>query len=175
MGRRVHWTKKACKENLQVLKVVLELTVNSAAVFFFLERLALVEGVLTASKIDVQFGTAILVDEKECGDDGEAGALGALLEAMDLTAIEEEFAVTAGGVVVVGAVEVLGDIHVLDPNFTANDGTISIHQTGLTKADALDFGASEDESCGVFLHQVIVKLGLAVLDVDGLLFFFCHS
>ena len=157
------------------LIVVLELSVDGAAVFFFLERLALVVAVFASGQVDVELGPSVLVDEEQGGDDGESGILERLLQAVNLAAVEQQLAVAAGGVVVVGAVEVLGDVHVLHPNLAAKDGAVGVHEAGLAQADALDFRARQHHSCRVFLHQEVLELRFTVLNIDGFLLFFCHS
>ncbi len=157
-----------------MLVVVLELAVYVAAVLFLLEGLALVVVVLASCQMYVEFRAPVLVDEEQRGHYGEAGTLGGLLQAVDLAAVEEQLAVAARSVVVVGAVEILRDVHVLNPHLAADDDAVGVHEAGLAQTDALDLRAGKDEACGVFVHQVVVELRFAVLDVDGFLFLFCH-
>ena len=115
--------------------------------------------------MDVEFGKSFLINKQESWHDAEARRFDCLLYLANLFAIEQEFAVAPFHMVVVGALLVLRDIHVLDPHLALNHIAVSIHQTRFTFADALNLGASQDEPCRVFIHEQVVELGSLVLDV----------
>ena len=152
-----------------------ELSVDGLAVFFLLEGFALVVAVLASCEIDVEFSASVFVDEEQGGDDSGPWALGGVLQAGDFPAVQQKLAVASCGVIIIGAVEILGDVHVLHPDFTTKDDTIGIDETGLAETDAFDFRSGKDKACCVFINQVVVEFGLAILDVDGSLLFFGHE
>ena len=73
--------------------IVLHHPVDGPFVLLLLYRLALVVFLLTTGQGDVHLGAAMLVDEHEERDDGEAGVLDLLLELAYLAFREEQFAV----------------------------------------------------------------------------------
>ena len=154
---------------------MLELAVDGATVFFLFQGLTLVEAVLASCEVDVEFGTPVLVNKQKSGDDGETRTFDGLLQATYLSAIQEELTVAPGSMVVIRSIEVRRDIHVLDPYFAMENDAISVHQTGLAEADALDFRPCQYQPGRVFAHQIIIELRFAVLDIDGFLFLFCHN
>ena len=83
-----------------------------------------------------------------------------------LLAGEQQFAVAVSSVVVIRAVAVLGDVHVLDPYLPVDDHTIGISQATLALANRLNLGASEHNAGREGLDDLVIKRGLAVLDID---------
>ena len=145
---------------------MLEHAVDGALVLAFLDRLTLVVLALASGNGDNQFGQATLVNEQAQGNDGKTGLHGFLGNTADFLAVEQQFAVAVGGVVVIGTVTVLGNIHILDPNLAIDDHAIGIGQAALALTDGLDFGAREHNARSERLDNLIVERRLAVLDVD---------
>lgn len=68
--------------------------------------------------------------------------------------------------VVVGAVEILGDVHTLDPDLAVLHEAISVGQRCAAFADRLDLGAREHESGGESVADLIIEMGAFVFDID---------
>ena len=145
---------------------MLEHAVDGALVLAFLDGLALVELALASCRSNDQFGQTTFVDEETQRDNGDTRLLGVAGDATYFLAVEQQLAVAMCGVVVVGTVTVLGNIHVLDPNLTIDDHAIGIGQAALALTDGLDFGAREHNARSERLDNLIVERCLAVLDVD---------
>ena len=145
--------------------VLLELAVDATAVFLLFKSLTLVVLLLASGNVDVELGTTILVNEKEDWHDAEAGGLDRRLHLAYLLAVEQELAVATLHVVVVGALLVLGNIHVLYPYFATDDVAIGINEARFSLADALYLRTSQDNACGIFVQEQVVKLCPLVLDV----------
>ena len=147
---------------------VLEHAVDAALVLTLLDGLALVVLALASRRGDDQFGKASLVDEQAQGHDGDTRLLSVTGDAADFLAVQQQFAVTVGRVVVVGAVAIFGDVHVLDPDFAVDDHTIGIGQAALALTDGFDFGTRQHDTRSERLDNLIVERRLAVLDIDGI-------
>ena len=83
-----------------------------------------------------------------------------------LLAVEQKFAVASGGVIVVSAVEILGDIHVFHPDLTVVHIAESIGQRGFALADRLDFRSGQHKASGESVTYGIVEGGTSVLYVN---------
>ena len=150
-------------------ELLLEHAVDGALVFAFLDGLALVELALTAGRGNDELGQAALVDKEAQRDDGDTGLLGVAGDAANLLAVEQQLAIAVSRVVVVGAVGVFGDVHVLDPYLTIDNHAIGVGQAALALTDGLDFGTREDNTCCKGLDDLVIEGSLAVLDVDCIL------
>ena len=75
--------------------------VHLAAVLFLLQGLALVILLFASAESDVNLGAALVVNEQEGRDNGEARRLGVLKQMVYLTLIEKQLAVALSLVVVV--------------------------------------------------------------------------
>ena len=84
---------------------------------------------------------------------------------------EQQFAFATGSMIVVRAIEILGNVHVFHPQFSVGKITESIHQTGLSQTDGLDFSARQHDTGSVSVQKLIVKRGTFVFDVYGRLFY----
>lgn len=152
-----------------------ELAVDGASVFFLLQRFAFVKAVLASCQIDVKLSSSVLVYKQKGRDDGESGTLGGLLKSAYLTAIQEKFTVTAGCMVIISAIEVGRYVHVLNPYLAMEYDAVSVYQACLAEADAFDLRPCQYQTGSIFIHQIIIEFRFAVLDIDGLLFLFCHN
>ena len=152
-----------------VIVLVLEHSVDGTFVLAFLDGLALVKLALASGNGDDELGKAALVDEQAQGDDGKTGLHGVLGNAAYFLAVEQQLAVAMGGVVVVGAIAVLGNVHAFHPNLAVNDHAIGVGQAAFALTDGLDFGARQDDARSEGLDDLIVERRLAVLDVDRIM------
>ena len=67
--------------------------------------------------------------------------------------------------VVVRAESVGSDVHAFDPQFPADERTVSVHETRLALTDGLDFRAVELESCGVAVEDQVIERRPLVFDM----------
>lgn len=147
---------------------MLEHAVDGATVLAFLDGLALVVLAFASGCGDDQLGQSTLVDEEAQRHDGNSRLHAVSGDATDFLAVEQQFAVTVGRVVVVGAEAVFGDVHVLDPDLAVDDHAIGVGQATLALTDGLDLGTREDDTRREGLDDLIVERRLAVLDIDGI-------
>lgn len=155
---------------LSTTNLSLEHACHVSFVVFFLQGFAFVVLFFAFGQGDDEFGEAFVVDEEADGDDGEAGVARGTEELVQLFLGEEELAVAAGGVIVVGAVEVFSDVHVLDPQLAVGKVAEGVDQAGFALADGFYLGAGQDDAGGVGVQQFVVEGGAAVLYVNGGLF-----
>jgi len=158
--------------------LLLEHAVDCALVLAFLDTLALVKLLLTPRYGDYQFSKAAIVDEQTQGHNRETRLQVILSDATYFLAVEQQLAVTMGGVVIVGTVTVLGNIHVFNPHLAVDDHAIGIGQSALALTDGLDLGPGQDDTRSERLDNLIVKRRTAVLDIDVITINFiiaCHS
>ena len=148
---------------------MLEHAVDAALVLALLDGLALVVLALTSRKRDDQLGQTPLVDEQAQGHDSDTGLLGVTGDAMDFLTIKEQFAVAMGGVIIVRAVAVLGNIHILDPDLAIDDHAISIGQATLALTDGFNLGSRKHNAGCEGLNNLVVERRLAILDIDRIL------
>ena len=139
--------------------------IHLAAVFFGFECLSLVKLFLTFAEGEVHLGAPMLIEEHEQGDDGVTSLLGSTLKTCYLAPVEQEFAVALGLMVVIGAIEIGGDVHSLHPYLTIVDVAEGIHQTGFAETDRFYLGACEHDTCRVSLDEEILKRGFLIADV----------
>ena len=62
-------------------------------------------------------------------------SLPSFVEAVEFFAVQQQFAIASGGVVVVRAVEIFGYVHVLDPQLAVVHIAECIGQTGFAQSD----------------------------------------
>lgn len=154
---------------------LLEETRHGAFVLALTDALTLVELLLAAADADDKLGITALTYEQTQGYDRDTRLLLRLVQLTDFLAIKKQLALAALGVVVVGAVEELGDVHILHPDLAVVDITISVHKTGLAQADALYLRAGEHYAGRESVRDGIVKPCAAVFDVYFLKSHFCHN
>ena len=152
--------------NLSTPNLSFEHACHVSFVVFLAQGLAFVVLFLAFGQGNDKLGEAFVVDEEADGDDGEAGVARGAEQLVQLFLGEEELAVAAGGVVVVGAVEVFGDVHVLDPEFAVGKVAEGVDQAGFALADGFYLGAGQYDAGGVGVQQFVVEGGAAVLYVD---------
>ena len=121
---------------------------------------------LASCQGDVEFGQALLVDEEQHRDDGQAFLLDFGLEFAQFAFGEQQLAVAFGIVVVVGAFVVFSDVHAYHKQFISFIGAIGFSQAGFAVADRLDFSASKDNAGSERFHQEILMFGALVFDID---------
>ena len=150
--------------NLQC-SIVLHHPIHLTSVFFFFQRLTLVKLLLTLAERNVHLRTAFFVDEYQQRNDGLTRLLRGTGQTADFLLGQQEFPVTFHLMVIIRAIEIRTDTHALHPQFTVDDGAISIHQTGLTQTDALDLRTRQDDTRRVGLYEEVLKRGLLVFDL----------
>ena len=70
--------------------------------------------------------------------------------------------------VVVRALQIGRDVHVLHPEFSMNEIAIAIDQASFAHADGFDFRTRKDNTCGEDVDELVVERGSFVLYVDAL-------
>ena len=105
-------------------------------------------------------------------DYGVARHLVFLFELAYFLAVQQQLAVAAFGVVIVGAIEILGYIHVFDPHFAVVDVAERVDQRRLSESDALDFGAGQNDAGGEGVANGIIECSPAVFYIN---FFEFHN
>ena len=133
---------------------------------------ALVVFFLTAAKGDVEFGTSVVVDEQHERNDGVSGGERIVLQRTNFFLVEQEFTIPARGVIVVGTARILGDVHVLHPDFAIMDETKGIDQRGFAVTDAFDLCAGQYDARHKLVDHLVVEGGALILDAHALRFVF---
>ena len=105
----------------------------------------------------------VLVKEHQQGNYRVARLLRGTLQLAYLALCQQQLAVALHLVVVVCPVEVGTPAHAFHPQLSIDDGTIGIHQTGLSQTDALDLRTCQHDACREGLDEEVFKLGLLVL------------
>ena len=146
--------------------LLLEHAIDGALVLALLDGLTFVILPFTTTQSDNELGESPLIDKEAQGHDGYTRLLGVAGDATDLLAVKKQLAVAVSGMVVIGPVAVLSNVHVLDPDLTIDDHAIGIGQAAFALTDGLDFGAREHNARSERLDNLIVERRLAVLDVD---------
>ena len=141
-------------------------TIHFTAVLLFLQRLALVELLLTLAKGDVHLGTPVLVDEYQKRYNGVARLFGSRSQLGNFALRKQQFAVALQFMVIVGTIEIGRDIHALHPQFAIDNGAVGVDQRSLTQTDALDFCTRKDNAGSELLDKEILKRGLLVFYLD---------
>ncbi len=155
---------------------MLEHAIDGALVLALLDGLTLVILSFTTTQSDNELGESPLIDKQTQGHDGNTRLLGVACDATDFLAVKEQLAVAVCGMVVIGPVAVLSNVHVLDPDLTINDHAIGIGQATFALTDRLDFGTSEHDACGERLDNLVVERRLTVLDIDSIVVIAsCHK
>ena len=120
---------------------------------------------LTLSQGNHQLGQPGIVDEEPGGDDGESGILALGGKFAELLLGEQQFAVAAGVVVVVGAVEILGYVHAFYPELTVYECAVAVGQAGFAFTDGFYLCSGEHNAGCPGIKQLVVKRGALVLYV----------
>ena len=128
-----------------------------ALVVCFAEGLSLVVGVLALTERDFHLRESAVVDEEAQGDDGLARVLGEFRQFAQLLALEQQFAVTLRLVVGITAEAVLGDVHLLDPQFIAFELAVGVGEARLALADGLDFRPVEHDARGIAVENQVIE------------------
>jgi hypothetical protein len=68
--------------------------------------------------------------------------------------------------IVIRAIEILRNVHVLYPQFSTGKETESIYQTGLSLPDGLDFRSGQHNSGRVRIDKFIIERRPLVLDIN---------
>src|SRR6476661_3727083 len=130
-------------------------------VLAFAERVALVVLLLAGRDRDLHLRAAVLEVEGQRHDGATALArlVGDLLE---LGPVQEQLALAPRGVVVPRAVEVLGDVDVLEVELVAREHREAVDQGGAPHPQRLHLGAGQDDACLEGVVDEVVVAGLAV-------------
>ena len=147
-------------------KPCLQGAIHFAAVLFFLKCSPLVVLLFASAQADDYLGVPLFIDKHAQRHDAETGRTGFLLQGVYFLAVEQQFAVAPGGVVIVRAEIVFGDVGILHPQFAIVDVAKSIHQAGFSGTDAFYFGAGKDYARRVLVYHQEIVLCTFVLDVD---------
>ena len=151
-------------------------SLNEAIEFAFVIAIAnggaLVVFFSTATEGDVEFGTSVVVDEQHERNDGVSGGERIVLQRTDFFLVEQEFAIAARGVIVVGSARVFSDVHVFHPDFAIVDEAKGIDQRGFTVTDAFDLCAGQYDARYKLVDHLVVEGGALILDAHALRFVF---
>lgn len=145
---------------------------HRALVFALFDGLTLVVFFFAAGYADDEFGITAFADEQSQRNYREAGLFARLFKLSQFFAGKQEFAVAAFGVVVIGAVEIFGDIHVLDPRLSVVDVAERVGQRGFALAYGFDFRPGQHKAGRECVGNGVVECGTPVFYVY---FFEFHS
>ena len=134
---------------------MLEHAIDGALVLALLDGLTFVILPFTTTQSDNELGESPLIDKEAQGHDGYTRLLGVAGDATDLLAVKKQLAVAVSGMVVIGPVAVLSNVHVLDPDLTIDDHAIGIGQAAFALTDGLDFGTCEHDTSGERLDNLV--------------------
>src|SRR4051794_8848405 len=124
--------------------------------------MTLVEGLLAPREGDLDLGAAVLEVQRQ-RDDRQPLLVDPLLDLVYLGAVEQELALAPGGVVVPGALEVLRDVHAVQPDLVTVDLREAVDQRRATGPQRLHLGALEDHAGLEGVLDVVVVARLLVL------------
>src|SRR6478736_3982684 len=110
---------------------------------------------------DLHLGAAVLEVERQ-RHDGAPALAGLVRDLLELGAVQEQLALAAGGVVVPRAVEVLGDVDVLEVELVAGEHREAVDQRRPPHPQRLDLGAGEHDAGLEGVVDEVVVSGLAV-------------
>ena len=145
----------------KVLKV-LNGSIHFSSVLFLLQSLTLVILLLTLTEGDIHLGTALVIDEDERRDDGEARLLAVLFQSAQFALGKEQLAVSARLVVAERAVEVGRDVHSLHPELALIEIAVTVYQRCLTTADRLNLSTREHDARGIGVNEEVFERSLLV-------------
>ena len=111
------------------------------------------------------FGESSFAEIDAKGDDAETGGAGVSDESVDFTAVQQQFTVSASGVVEIGASFVGSDVGIFHPHLSVVDVAETVGERRLSRSDAFDFRSGQHDSCAVAVKNQIVKSCAAVLNV----------
>lgn len=166
------WEENRAQAGAPFASETLHEAIQGTLVFALANAGALVKLLFTACQCDVQFRQSLVRHEEHERHDGEAWRCRVVLQVAYLLFVEQQLAVAACSMVVVGTLRILRDIHVLDPHLSVVDEAESVYERGLSLADALDFRARQRDACGVGVDDFVVEGGASVLDAYALRFVF---
>ena len=144
----------------------LSLGIVGFEIFSFVVRLA------TTGKTDSNLRQASLIQKESQADNRQTLILQGALQLRKLLAIEQEFAVTLGDMVVAGTPRILGDIHASYPQLTLLEVAVAIDHRGLAQADRFYLGTHQNNACDILLEYLVVESRSLVADIY--LFVICH-
>src|SRR5687768_3554302 len=122
----------------------------------------LVVGLLALREREGGLDAAVLEVQVE-RDEREPALLDLPDQLVDLAAVHEDLALAPRGVVGPGALRVLGDVHVLQPDLAVVDRGEAVDQRGATGPQALHLGAGERQAHLVGVEDRVVVPRLLVL------------
>ena len=129
------------------------------------ECLSFIVGMFTLTERNLHLCKAFVVDKKAERDDGLTSILDLFLQFSEFFARHEEFAITFGFVVGITAKAVLGDVHLLYPQFVTHKLAIGIDQGSLALTNGFDLRSEELDTCGIALQHLIIEGSTAVFDI----------
>lgn len=106
---------------------------------FLLEGFTFVVLFFASGKGYAQFGESFLVEEEADGHDGESAFLRLAFEFDKFFVLQQELAVAAFNMVVVGAQFVLGNVHPFYPQFPVVEIAVGVDEAGFPGTDGFDF------------------------------------
>ena len=77
--------------------------------------------------------------------------------------------------VVIGAIEVFGYVHILHPQLSPMEVAIGINQTAFAQSERFDLGTDQYNARRVNVQNLVIESGTFVLYEDILLYFLFHS
>ena len=142
-----------------------EHAVHLPLVFPLFNRVTLVVLFLTFGYGYGYLGQPLVVDEDPGGNDGEPRLARGPFDFRNLLAVEQQLAVAARRVVVVRAVEIFGDIHVLNPYLAVVDVAERVVQPRFAQPDRFDFGPRQYDAGIERIEQLVVERGPFVANI----------
>ena len=100
------------------------------------------------------------------GNQGEAFFAGLAVELVDLLAVEQQFALADGQVVLAVAVRVFADVGVDQPRLALFDAGEGVLELDLARAAGLHLGSGEDHAGLEAFHEFVVMAGGTVVADD---------
>src|SRR6476620_6890672 len=110
---------------------------------------------------DLHLGATVLEVERQ-RHDGASALAGLVRDLLELGAVQEQLALAAGGVVVPRAVEVLGDVDVLEVELVAGEHREAVDERCPPHPQRLHLGAGQDDARLEGVADEVVVSGLAV-------------
>ena len=146
---------------------MLHCPVHFPPVFLCLERLALVEHLLSTAQGNIHLCPAMVIDEDKGWDNGKAWRLGIFEEMPYLTLGEQQLAVALGLVVGIAAIEIWRYVHALHPHLALDNVAICVYKRGLAHAYGLYLGTRKLYASRIGIDEVVLEGGFLVSYLYG--------
>ena len=108
----------------------------------------------------------MIVEKDQQRHDGVASLLRRTLQFPYLAFCQQQLAVALLLMIVIRPVEIRRHRHAAHPHLAVDNQTVGVHQTGLTRTDALNLGTRQDNACRQRLNKEVFERSLLIAYVN---------